>query len=110
MVPPVPSNVVFGPFNFEREPVQMARCITADLLLDRYGVEVEPGGVYRPAPYWWLLVTAPCVDALVEPQHLLLCLESLRTSTTDYLILCFHLIDWYRGKLKFRWWLELIIT
>ena len=109
VVPPVPPNIVFGPFNFEREPVQMARCITADLLLDRYGVEVEPGGVYSPAPHWWLLVAAPRVDALVEPRYLLLCLESLRTSTTEHLILCFHLIDWYRGKVKFRWWLVLII-
>ena len=58
VVPPVPPSIVFGPFNFEREPVQMARCITADLLLDRYGVEVEPGGIYSPAPYWWLMVTA----------------------------------------------------
>ena len=56
------------------------------------------------------MVTASRVDSLVNPQHLLLCLESLRTSTTDNLILCFHLIDWYRGKVKFRWWLELIIT
>ena len=110
VLPLVPPSIVFGPFNFEREPVQMARCITADLLLDRYGVEVEPGGVYSSATYWWLLVTAPRVDALVNPQHLLPCLESLRTSTTGNLILCFHLIDWYRGKIKFRWWLELIIT
>ena len=58
VVPPVAPNIVFGPFNFEREPVQMARCITADLLLDRFGVEVEPGGVYSPASYWQLLVTA----------------------------------------------------
>ena len=55
-------------------------------------------------------MTAPRVDALVSLQQLLLCLESLRTSTRDDLILCFHLIDWYRGKVKFRWWLELIIT
>ena len=110
VVPPVPPSIVFGPFNFEREPVQMARCITADLLLDQYGVEVEPGGVYSPAPYWWLLVTAPRIDALVNPQHLLLCLESLRTSTKKNLILCFHQKDWYRGNVKFRWWLELIIT
>ena len=101
---------MFGPFNFEREPVQMARSITADLLLDRYGVEVEPGGVSSPATYWWLMVTASRVDALVDPQHLLLCLESLSTSTTENLILCFHLVDWYRGKVKFRWWLDLIIT
>ena len=76
----------------------------------RYGVEVEPGGVYSPAPHWWLLVTASRVDALVEPRNLLLCLESLRTSTTEHLVLCLHLIDWYRGKVIFRWWLELIIT
>ena len=107
VVPPVPPTIVFGPFNFEREPVQMARCITADLLLDRYGVEVEPGG---PAPHWWLMVTASRVEALVDLQHLLQCLESLRTSTTENLILCFHLVDWYRGKVKFRWWLEIIIT
>ena len=56
------------------------------------------------------MVTASRVGALVDPQHLLLCLESLRTSTTQNLILCFHLIDWYRGKVKFRWWSELIIT
>ena len=110
VVPPVPLSIVFGPFNFEREPVQMARCITADLLLDRYGVEVELGGIYSPAPYWWLMVTASRVDALMDRQSLLLCLESLRTSTSENLILCFHVIDWYRGKVKFRWWLELIIT
>ena len=51
VVPPVPPSIVFGPFNFEKEPVQMARCIAADLLLDRYGVEVEPGDVYSPARY-----------------------------------------------------------
>ena len=45
VVPPVPHNFVFGPFNFEREPVQMARCITADLLHDKYGAHVERAGV-----------------------------------------------------------------
>ena len=108
--PLVPPNLVFDPFNFEREPVRTARCITADLLLNRYGVEIEPSGVCSPAPYWWLLLTAPRVDALVNPQRLLLCLESLKSSTTENLILCIHLIDWYRGDVKFRWWLELIIT
>ena len=98
VMPPVPSNIVFGPFNFEREPVQMARCITPDLLCDKYGVHMEPGGVYSPAPHWWLLITAPRVEAIVEPLHLLSCLESLRTLTTADLILCFHIIDWYRGK------------
>ena len=110
VLPPVPSNIAFGPFNFEKEPVHMVRCITADLLCDKYGVQVEPGGVYSPAPHWWLLVTAPRVEAMVEPLNLLSCLESLRTLTTVDLILCFHIIDWYRGKMKFAWWLELIIT
>ena len=110
VVPPVPRNIMFGPFNFEPETVQMTRFITTDQLLDKYGVEVEPGGVYGPAPHWCLLVTASRVDTLVNPRHLLLCLESLRTSTKEHLILCFHLIDWYRGKETFRWWLELIMT
>ena len=110
VMPPVPSNIAFGPFNFEREPVQMVRCITADLLCDKYGIHVDPGGVYSPAPHWWLLVTAPRVEAIVEPLHLLSCLEGLRTLTTADLILCFHIIDWYRGKVKFAWWLKLIIT
>ena len=88
----------------------MVRCITADLLGDKYGIHVDPGVVYSPAPHRWLLVTAPRVEARVEPQHLLSCLEGLRTFTTADLILCFHIIDWYRGKVKFAWWLELIIT
>ena len=108
--PPVPGHIAFGPFNFEREPVQMARCITADLLCDKYGVYVEPGKVYSPAPHWWSLITAPRVEAIVEPLHFLSCLEGLRTLTTADLILCFHIIDWYRGKAKFSWWLELVIT
>ena len=65
VMPPVPSNIAFGPFNFEREPVQMVRCITADLLGDKYGIHVDPGGVFSPAPHWWLLVTAPRVEAIV---------------------------------------------
>ena len=67
---------------------------------------MEPDGVYSPAQYWWLLVTAP----LVDPSHLLDCLESLRTLTTGDLILCFHIIEWYRGKVKFAWRMELIIA
>ena len=110
VIPLVRSNIVFGPFNFEREPEQVDRCITADLLCDKYGVHVEPGGVYSPAPHWWLLVTVPRVEAIVDPSHLLSCLESLRTLTTADLILCFHIIDWYRGKVKFAWWRKLIIT
>ena len=48
--------------------------------------------------------------AIEAPLHLLSCLEGLRTLTTADLILCFHIVDWYRGKAKFAWWLELIIT
>ena len=110
VMPPVPSSIVFGQFNFEREPVQMTRCITVDLLCDKYGVHVEPDGVYSPAPHWWLLVTAPRMEAIGDPSHILSCLESVRTLTTAVLILCFHIIDWYRGKVKLAWWLELIIT
>ena len=47
---------------------------------------------------------------LVDPSHLQACLENLRTLTTADLILCFHIIDWYRGKVKFAWWMELIIA
>ena len=93
MMPPVPSIIVFGPFNFEREPARIARCITAELMCDKYGVHVEPGGVYIP------------ISLVV-----LSCLESLRILTTADLILWFHIVDWYRGKVKLAWWLELIIT
>ena len=110
VAPPVPPSIVFGLFNFEREPVQMARCVTSDLLLGRNGMQVEPGGIFSPAPFWWLLVSAPRVKALVSPEHLLECLEYLRTATTAELILRFHVIDWYRRKLKFRWLLDLIFT
>ena len=85
VIPPVLANIVFGPFNFERETVQMVRCLTADLLDDKYGVQVEP-----------LLVTAQHVEAFVDPSHLLSSLEGLRTSTTMELILCFHNFDWHR--------------
>ena len=64
----------------------------------------------NPAQYWWLLVTAPRTHSLVRPDSLRSCLESLRTVVTEQLILCFHVVDLYRGKLQFRWWLELIIT
>ena len=57
-VPSVTPNIVFGPFNFEKELIQMVRCITVDLLSDIYGVTCQPGEVYRQAHYWWLLVSA----------------------------------------------------
>ena len=94
VMPPVPSNIAFGPFNFEREPVQMVRCITADLLGDKYGIHVDPGGVYSPAPHWWLLGTAPRAEAIVEPLHLLSCLEGLRTLLLDTLLSQYRLVSW----------------
>ena len=53
-VPPVTSNIVFGPFKFEKEPIQLVRCITADLLSDKYGVTCQPGEVTLPniGGYW----------------------------------------------------------
>ena len=109
-VPPVTPKIVFGPFNFEREAIQILRCITADLLFDKYGVTCQPGEVYCPAQYWWLLVNASHTHSLVRSDSLRSCLESLRTVVTEELFLCFHIVDLYCGKLQFRWWLELIIT
>ena len=86
-MPPVTPNIVFGPFNYEREPIQVVRCITADLLSDKYGITCQPGEVYRPAQYWWLLVTAPNAHSLVQPDSLRSCLESLRTVVSEELIL-----------------------
>ena len=60
----------------------MVRCVTADLLSDKYGITCQPGEVYRPAQYWWLLVTAPRAHSLVQPDSLRSCLESLRTVVT----------------------------
>ena len=82
-VPPVTPIIVFGPFNFGREPIQMVCCFTADLLSDKYGVLCQPGEVYRPAQYWWLLVTASHSHSLVQPDSLRSCLESLWTVVTE---------------------------
>ena len=65
---------------------------------------------YSPTPDWWLLVTALRVEALLSLQHLLACAESLRNSTTEELFLFLYIIDWYRGKENFNWWLEHIIA
>ena len=109
-VPPLPTNIAFGPFNYEREPIQMIRCIPADLLYDKYNVTAKPGDVYQPTSNWWLLVTAKQASDLVHPTNLNTCLESLRTMASPDKITCFHTIDLYRGKIKFEWWLELIIA
>ena len=69
-IPPAPPNIAFGPFNYEREPVQMVRCITADLLHDKYGIVAHAGDVYQPVQYWWLLITANQVSDLVHPGSL----------------------------------------
>ena len=107
---PLPPNITFGPFNYEREPIQIVRCITADLLNDKYNVVATPGDFYQPTTNWWLLITAQRVSDLVNPQVLYTSLESLRTMISPNYITCFHVIDLYCGKIKFEWWLELIIT
>ena len=58
VMPPVPGNIAFGPFNFEREPVQMARCITAGLLCDKYGSRWNPARciAQRRTGGCWLLL------------------------------------------------------
>ena len=109
-VSPLPGNIAFGPFNYEREPIQMVRCIPADLLHDKYNVIATPGDVYQPATNWWLLITAPRASDLVDPSILNACLESLRTMASPDRITCFNVIDLYRGQVKFEWWLELIIA
>ena len=48
----------------------MVRRFTADLLSDKYGVTCQPGEVYRPVQYWWLLVTASHAHSLVQPGSL----------------------------------------
>ena len=110
IVSPVPMNIAFGPFNYEREPIQMVRCITADLLHNKYGITATEGDVCQPAQDWWLLGTAYQVSHLVHPKNLRSCFENLCTVSTPDLILCFHIIDLYRGKVKFQWWFELIIA
>ena len=54
------------------------------------------------------MVTASHTHPLVQPDSLRSCLESLRTVVTAELILCFHIVDLFCGKLQFRWRLELI--
>ena len=64
-------NIAFGPFNYEREPVQKVRCVTADLLHDKYGVTATPGKTLVA------LITAHRVTDLVHPNSLRSCLENL---------------------------------
>ena len=73
-IPPLP-NIAFGQFNYERELIQMVRCITADLLKDKYNVVATLGDDYQPTTNWWLLITAQRVFDLVDPQVLYTCLD-----------------------------------
>ena len=57
------------------------RCVPADLVYDKYAVEVNVGDVYQPVDNWWLLITAESTNALVRPYDLKTCLENLRTLT-----------------------------
>ena len=97
-VPPLPANIAFGPFSYEREPIQMVRCIPADLLYDKYNVTATREDVYQPATNWWLLITAQRVPDLVDPLILNTCLESLRTMASPDRITSFQIIDLYSGK------------
>ena len=45
-------------FYTERETIQMVLGITVDRLSDKDGITLRPGEVYRPAQFWWLLLTA----------------------------------------------------
>ena len=91
-----------------REPIQMVRCITGDLVCDKYGITCHPGEVCRLVRHFWLLVTASHTHSLVQPDSWRNCPQRLRTVVTNERILCFHIVDLFCGKL--RCWLELIIT
>ena len=109
-VPPLPSNIVFGSFNFERESLRIARCVTADLLHYKYGISAKAGKIYCPTQHWCLMITAAQSSDLVTTYTLRSCLENLRTITSTDLILCFKTIDSNRGKLKFSWCIKMIMT
>ena len=76
VVPPVPTLLYLGLY------------LCPDSLYDKYGVQVDPFGVFSPTQFWWLLP----LEVLVDPQHLRACYENLRTSTTADLIHRFHII------------------
>ena len=67
IIPSAPMKIAFGPSNYEREPIQMVSCITADMLYDKYALTATAGKVNQPARHWWLLVTANRVSDLVTP-------------------------------------------
>ena len=69
-VTPITPNLVFGISNYERVPIQSIRCFTADFLVDKYGIILQSGEVYRPAQNWWLLVSVPQTHFLFQPLSL----------------------------------------
>ena len=83
-------------------------CVSADLVLDQYAVDVTVGDVYQPADDWWLLITAQPSSALVKSVDLVVCLENLRTLTDKEQVLCFQIFDFFRGKFHLHDWIELI--
>ena len=66
----MPPNFAFGPYNYENERVEMVRCVTADLVYDKYKETIDVGDVCQPAENWWLLITAETTNSLVKPNDL----------------------------------------
>ena len=64
VVPPLPPNIVFGKATSEGDQSITIRCVPADLVYDRYAVDVSVGDVYQPVDNWWLLITAESTNAL----------------------------------------------
>ncbi|MEO1413587.1 MAG: hypothetical protein AAFW73_27190, partial [Bacteroidota bacterium] len=48
VVPPLPPNIVFGETIPKWEQVVTVRCVPADLVRDKYAVDVAIGDVYQP--------------------------------------------------------------
>ena len=107
-MPPLPPNIVFETSGEALETCLSIRCVSAELVLDQYAVNVTVGDVYQPADDWWLLITAQDSNALVRSVDLIVCLENLRTLTNKDQILGFQIFDFFRGKFHFHDWIELI--
>ena len=76
-IPPIPPNIVSGTFKYEKEPLLMVRCVTVDLLNDKYNITATPGVVCHPTTKLWLLTTATHVSDIVDPDSLRSCLQNL---------------------------------
>ena len=107
-MPPLPPNIVFGSSELNETNELTIRCVSADLVSDRYAVDVTIGDVFQPADNWWLLITAADSRDLVKAVDLVVCLENLRILTDKEQILCFQIFDFFRGKFHFHDWIELI--